>query len=293
LAVGVAATTHRGMRHAVSGLAHVGHAGAASVLAAGHAIVALGPAVGLTTRRQLNYLRQTLLRTATTTALSGFATGLVLVLIGTGFLGRSARPPERTAPAAAVVVAKPAPSEVAQAKPPNREMASKPVSVVAERAPGVVVSQSTSLRRGVASKPAAAAQQAAAPPATSALEVVAIRFGVVDRKQPDWTWSWRITVHKPNDAVRANARIEYIEFQGSTRRVVGYEEFCGLRLASGQVEAIEGIRIINAADSRRISTITATISPAGDGAEPTTCRPTGGRLPTTRGATLGALVSAR
>ncbi len=81
-----------------------------------------------------------------------------------------------------------------------------------------------------------------------------------------------------------NARIEYLEFQGSVRRLVGYEELCGVRLASGPLESIEGTRIISAADSRRISAMTATVSAANDGAEATACRPS----PLTGGSQLRA-----
>jgi hypothetical protein len=81
-----------------------------------------------------------------------------------------------------------------------------------------------------------------------------------------------------------NARIEYLEFQGSARRLVGYEELCGVRLASGPLESIEGTHSISAADSRRISAMTATISAATDGAEATACRPT----PPTGGSQLRA-----
>ncbi len=108
---------------------------------------------------------------------------------------------------------------------------------------------------------------------TSPIEVVAIRFGVVDRRQPDWKWSWRVTVYKPSDAARVNARIEYVEFQGSTRRLVGYEDLCGLRLAGGRLESIQGNRTISAADSRRISAMTATFSDAPESADPAACRP--------------------
>ena len=73
-------------------------------------------------------------------------------------------------------------------------------------------------------------------------------------------------MYKPDHAARVNARIEYLEFQGSTRHLVGYEQLCGLELAGGRLESIEGIRTISAADARRISTMTATFSPATEGA---------------------------
>jgi hypothetical protein len=76
-----------------------------------------------------------------------------------------------------------------------------------------------------------------------------------------------------------NARIEFIEFQGSTRRLVGYEELCGLRPVGGRLQVIRGVHTISAADSRRVSTMTATVSAATDATALQTCRPssTGGR----------------
>jgi hypothetical protein len=94
-----------------------------------------------------------------------------------------------------------------------------------------------------------------------------------------------VTIHKPSDIARVNARIEYIEFQGSTRRLVGYEELCGLRLTGGQLGSIEGERTISATESRRISTMTATVSAATDAADQAGCRPSslGGRPSLARG----------
>src|SRR4030095_5823343 len=54
-------------------------------------------------------------------------------------------------------------------------------------------------------------------------EVVAIRYGVIERTPLEWTWSWRVTVHKSGKTARVNVRIEFIEFPGSTRRIVGLE----------------------------------------------------------------------
>lgn len=193
-----------------------------------------------------------------TTALSGFATGLALVLVAIGFLGRPAVPPDRPLPVVGRVSGQPP-----QIAPSAR---------------------AASPHRGPSTAPVAEARRPSVEPSTGPLEVVAIRFGVIDRRRPDWTWSWRVTVHKPNDAARVNARIEYLEFQGSTRRLVGYEELCGVRLASGPLESIEGTRSISAADSRRISAMTVTVSAATDGAETTACRPS----PPTGGSQLRA-----
>ena len=102
------------------------------------------------------------------------------------------------------------------------------------------------------------------PPATPnpLVEVVAIRYGVIERTPLEWTWSWRVTVHKSGKTARVNVRIEFIEFQGSTRRIVGYEELCGLQLTDGRLVSIDGVHTLNAADSQRISAMTATISDA-------------------------------
>ena len=181
-----------------------------------------------------------------TTALSGFATGLALVLVAIGLLGQPAALPDRPLPVLGRVSGQPQIAPSARAASPHR---------------------------GPSTAPVAEARRPSVEPSTGPLEVVAIRFGVVDRQRPDWTLSWRVTVHKPNAAARVNARIEYLEFQGSARRLVGYEELCGVRLASGPLDSIEGTRSISAADSRRISAMTATVSAASDGAEATDCRP--------------------
>ena len=76
-----------------------------------------------------------------------------------------------------------------------------------------------------------------------------------------------MTVAKPDKAARVNARIEYIEFEGAKRRVVGYEELCGVPLTGGRLESIEGVRTISAEESRRISAVTATVSPASERAD--------------------------
>jgi hypothetical protein len=111
-------------------------------------------------------------------------------------------------------------------------------------------------------KPNASVQTRDTPPATPnpLVEVVAIRYGVIERTPLEWTWSWRVTVHKSGKTARVNARIEFIEFQGSTRRIVGYEELCGLQLTGGRIVSIDGVHTLNATDSQRISAMTATIS---------------------------------
>jgi capsular exopolysaccharide synthesis family protein len=255
LGAGVAGTSLRGLRHAgdraLDGLARMPQA-AARLRDAGRAVATLG------------YVRDSALRTTMTTALSGFATGLALVYIATGFLGWPAVPLDRTPPVTARASTGPGPRLAPSAK-------------------------ATSPPRGLASGPAVEVRHPSAASPASPPEVVAIRFGVIDRRQPDWTWSWRVTIHTPDDTARVNARIEYIEFQGSTRRLVGYEELCGLRLAHGRLESIEGIRTISAAASRRISTMTATVSAAAEGADSATCRPRSadGRTPLARGSQLG------
>jgi hypothetical protein len=267
LGAGVAGTSLRGLRHAgdraLDGLARMPQA-AARLRDAGRAVATLGIAVAETSQRQLGYVRDSALRTTMTTALSGFATGLALVYIATGFLGWPAVPLDRTPPVTARASTGPGPRLAPSAK-------------------------ATSPPRGLASGPAVEVRHPSAASPASPPEVVAIRFGVIDRRQPDWTWSWRVTIHTPDDTARVNARIEYIEFQGSTRRLVGYEELCGLRLAHGRLESIEGIRTISAADSRRISTMTATVSAAAEGTDSATCRPRSadGRTPLARGSQLG------
>jgi hypothetical protein len=255
----------------------------------GRTVATQGIALAETSQRQLGRVRDQVLGTRMTTVLSGFATGLALVFIAGGFLGRPAAPPDRTLPIAGKVSAgqqlRIAPS--AQAPSTHHEPASLPVAEVRPRiAPSA---QAASTHRGPASRPVAEVRRSSARPPASSLEVVAIRYGVVDRTRPDWTWSWRVTVHKPNDTARVNARIEYIEFLGSARRLVGYEELCGLRLASGPLESIEGTHTISAADSQRISAMTATVS-AAEGSEQTACRPSsaGGRTPPTSGSQLPA-----
>ena len=267
LGAGIAGTSLHGLRHvgdrARDGLSRVPQA-AARLRDASRAVATLGIAVAETSQRQLGYVRDRALRTTMTTALSGFATGLALVYIATGFLGWPAVPLDRTPPVTARASTGPGPRLAPSAK-------------------------ATSPPRGLASGPAAEVRHPSAASPASPPEVVAIRFGVIDRRRLDWTWSWRVTIHTPDDTARVNARIEYIEFQGSTRRLVGYEELCGLRLAHGRLESIEGIRTISSADSRRISTMTATVSAATEGADSTTCHPSsaGGHTPLARGLQVG------
>jgi hypothetical protein len=94
------------------------------------------------------------------------------------------------------------------------------------------------------------------------VEVVAIRFRVIERTPSKWTWSWRLTIQGRGEAARANARIQFIEFQGSTSRVLGSEEVCGLRLAGKPLVFIEGIHTLSAEESQRVSAVTATFSKA-------------------------------
>ncbi len=100
-----------------------------------------------------------------------------------------------------------------------------------------------------------------APPVepTPPIEVVAIRFGVIERTPVEWTWSWRLTMHRRGDTSRVSARIEFIEFGGSTARRVGYQEVCGLRLAGDRLGSVEGTHTLSATDSRRVSSVTATV----------------------------------
>jgi hypothetical protein len=94
------------------------------------------------------------------------------------------------------------------------------------------------------------------------VEVVAIRFRVIERTPSQWTWSWQLTIQGQGEAARANARIDFIEFQGSTRRVLESEEVCGLRLADKPLVFIEGIHTLSAEESQRVSAVTATVSKA-------------------------------
>ena len=247
LGAAAARTGQRRLRYAVGNLTPPRRTWARYLGSPGRAVANLGLAFAETTRRQLGHVREGAWRTAMT-AVGGFATGFALVLIATGLLGRPVTPPGGTPPVAGKVAASQGSrtTRAAEAIPPRRQPASRPI--------------------------AAGGHPAIASAASSLLEVVAIRFGAVDRQRPDWKWSWRVTVYKPNDAARVNARLEYVELQGSTRRLVGYEELCGLRLAGGRLESIEGSRTISAADSRRISTMTATFS-AAENADPTACRP--------------------
>ena len=235
----------------LEGLGGASEAWAVRLGGTGRKMASLGIALAETGQRQFGHLRDQALRTSMTTALSGFATGLALVLVAIGLVSRPAASPDRPLPVVGRVSGQPQIAPSAPSAPSAR----------------------TASPRGPSRAPVAEARRPSVEPSTGPLEVVAIRYGVIDRQRPDWTWSWRVTVHKPNDAARVNARIEYLEFQGSVRRLVGYEELCGVRLASGPLESIEGTRIISAADSRRISAVTATVSAANDGAEATACRP--------------------
>jgi hypothetical protein len=252
---------------------------------AGRAVATLCAGVAETIQQQLRRAGHHGLRNAMAAALTALATGAVLVLVATGFLGRTAAPPDRVlpiaergpadqGPRAAPAPRASAPSHDEPRDSPRVETAT-PVTAApptdAQRQPTPATPDSR-----MASGPVAAVQRpAVAPPAgpTPPVEVVAIRFGVIDRTVPEWTWSWRITIHNPSDTARVNARIEFIEFQGSTRRLVGYEEFCDLRLAVGRLVFIDGIHTLSEADSRRISTMTATVSAATDPANLRTCRP--------------------
>jgi capsular exopolysaccharide synthesis family protein len=264
---GVAGQSRRGLHAAElgarTGLASVSRAAAARLGAAGRVVTTVGITIAETSQSWLGHVRGRALRTSMT-VVGGLATGLALVLIPATFFGRPAADPDRMLPIAGIA-------------PAHQEVRITPAAA-----------QGTSTHREPArGRVAEARRPAVAPPATS-LEVVAIRFGVIDRQPSDWTWSWRVTVYKPDDAARVNARIEYLEFQGSTRHLVGYEQLCGLELAGGRLESIEGIRTISAADAQRISTMTATFSPATEGAG-RACLPSRSRVRTSsaRGSHVG------
>jgi hypothetical protein len=263
----VAGQSRRGLHAAElgarTGLASVSRAAAARLGAAGRVVTTVGITIAETSQSWLGHVRGRALRTSMT-VVGGLATGLALVLIPATFFGRPAADPDRMLPIAGIA-------------PAHQEVRITPAAA-----------QGTSTHREPArGRVAEARRPAVAPPATS-LEVVAIRFGVIDRQPSDWTWSWRVTVYKPDDAARVNARIEYLEFQGSTRHLVGYEQLCGLELAGGRLESIEGIRTISAADAQRISTMTATFSPATEGAG-RACLPSRSRVRTSsaRGSHVG------
>ena len=218
-------------------------------------------------------------------ALAAFGTGMALVLIAAGFLGRTTTtPPDRVLPIAgrgpadkgSHAMRAPQASVPSHDEPRDNPRVQTATPVTAAR-PADAKPQPTLATpdRRMASGPAAVQGQAVASPATptSPVEVVAIRFGIIDRTLPEWTWSWRVSIHTPNDTARVNARIEFIEFHGSIRRLVAYKEFCDLRITGGGLAFIEGTHTLSAADSRRISTMTATVSAATDAAELTACRP--------------------
>jgi hypothetical protein len=223
------------------------------------------------------------LRNTRVRALGALATGAAFVVIAIGLLGRTAAPPDRVLPIAAMgsadqeraapaaQVSAPSrvePREIAPVETATRGTATPPEEAKPRAAPATPPTR-------MATGPAAAVQRpAVAPPArpTPPVEVVAIRFRVIDRTLTDWKWSWRITVHTPGDTARVNARIEFIEFRGSTRHLAGYDELCGLRLAGGPLEFIDGVHTISAANSRRVSAVSATVSAATDAAELAACR---------------------
>ena len=69
-------------------------------------------------------------------------------------------------------------------------------------------------------------------------------------------------MQRRGEAARVNARIDFIEFQGSTSRVLGSEEVCGLRLADKPLVFIEGIHTLSAEESQRVSAVSASFSEA-------------------------------
>jgi hypothetical protein len=69
-------------------------------------------------------------------------------------------------------------------------------------------------------------------------------------------------MQRRGEAARVNARIDFIEFQGSTSRVLESEEVCGLRLAGEPLVFIEGTRTLSAEESQRVSAVSATFSEA-------------------------------
>jgi hypothetical protein len=278
----------RRLGHAVSGLAVARRTWAEHRARAGVAVGAVSAALVERAQRDLGFRESP--RRAVVTAVGGIATGLSLVLIATGVFHRPVAP--RPGPAAiASVSALESPARLTTpqeplAVPEGRVTTSDTVKefpagapwsgspeVVAPRAAAPVPPPSTPRRRPPHARVAGGAR--AGPSPSGPLEVVAIRFGVIDRQPPDWKWSWRVTVAKPDKAARVNARIEYIEFEGAKRRVVGYEELCGVPLTGGRLESIEGVRTISAEESRRISAVTATVSPASERADRGGCRATG------------------
>jgi hypothetical protein len=278
----------RRLGHAVSGPGVVRRAWAEHRTRAGVAVGGVRAALVERAQRDLGFRESP--RRALVTAVGGIATGLSLVLIATGVFHRPVTP--RPGPAAIASVSAlepPAPLTAPQEPLAGRE---GPVTTsdavkefpagapwrgspeaVAPRAAAPVPPPSNPRRRPPHARVAGGAR--AGPSPSSPLEVVAIRFGVIAREPPDWKWSWRVTVAKPDKAARVNARIEYIEFEGAKRRVVGYEELCGVPLTGGRLESIEGVRTISAEESRRISAVTATVSPASERADRGGCRATG------------------
>jgi capsular exopolysaccharide synthesis family protein len=255
----------------------------ARAIETGRTLAARGAGTAGLLQRPLARGRDRALRNTRVRALGRLATGAAFVVIAIGLLGRTAAPPDRVLPIAAMSsadqeraapaaqVSAPSrvePREIAPVETATRGTATPPEEAKPRAAPATPPTR-------MATGPAAAVQRpAVAPPArpTPPVEVVAIRFRVIDRTLTDWKWSWRITVHTPGDTARVNARIEFIEFRGSTRHLAGYDELCGLRLAGGPLEFIDGVHTISAANSRRVSAVSATVSAATDAAELAACR---------------------
>jgi capsular exopolysaccharide synthesis family protein len=255
----------------------------ARAIETGRTLAARGAGTAGLLQRPLARGRDRALRNTRVRALGALATGAAFVVIAIGLLGRTAAPPDRVLPIAAMSsadqeraapaaqVSAPSrvePREIAPVETATRGTATPPEEAKPRAAPATPPTR-------MATGPAAAVQRpAVAPPArpTPPVEVVAIRFRVIDRTLTDWKWSWRITVHTPGDTARVNARIEFIEFRGSTRHLAGYDELCGLRLAGGPLEFIDGVHTISAANSRRVSAVSATVSAATDAAELAACR---------------------
>jgi hypothetical protein len=261
-------------------VAHGRQAGASAVRHLGRA----GRTVAAQGARLVATIRWHLLRNRMAAALTAFGSGMALVFIATGLLGRITAPPDPVLPIAGRSLADQGPhavhapqvSEPSHAEPRNNPRVETATPATAGlRANAKLQPTLTTPDRRMASGPTAAVQRpAVASPAVRIppIEVVAVRFGVLDRTLPEWTWSWRITIYTPSDPAPVNARIEFVELHDSTRRLVAYKDLCDLRVGGG-LAFIEGIHTLSAADSRRISTVTATVSAATDAAQLTTCRP--------------------
>jgi len=95
-----------------------------------------------------------------------------------------------------------------------------------------------------------------APPAQPNLpiEIVTIRFKVVDRTPLEWVWSWQLTLHNRSDAQSVSVNIEFI---GPDRALVDRQMVCGIRVPAGEIAVVNGVRAVSASAAEGIWALTA------------------------------------